>query len=119
MLISFALVALLGILMLVAARQPVIPIAYVIMSLIAYVADAADKAAQQQGTWRTHESTVHLLAVLGGWPEAMVAQQRLRHKSRKRNFRTVFWLTVIVNCSGLLRLLSPEGARAALVAALR
>lgn len=42
-----------------------------------------------------------MLAVLGGWPGALAAQQALRHKTRKQPFRTVFWLTVVVNCAVL------------------
>jgi uncharacterized membrane protein YsdA (DUF1294 family) len=43
------------------------------------------------------ESTLHLLALAGGWPGALVAQQKLRHKSKKESFRFVFWVTVLLN----------------------
>jgi hypothetical protein len=33
----------------------------------------------------------------GGWPGALLAQQFLRHKSVKAEFRAAFWLTVAVN----------------------
>lgn len=32
---------------------------------------------------RTQESTLHGLSLLGGWPGALIAQQVLRHKSKK------------------------------------
>lgn len=69
------------------------------MSLITFLAYAHDKTKAQQGHWRTKESHLHLLALLGGWPGAALAQQILRHKSKKRQFRRVFWVSVIVNCA--------------------
>lgn len=68
-----------------------------LMSLLSYAVYAADKQAARQGRRRVPERTLHLLALLGGWPGALLAQQRLRHKSRKAAFRAVFWLTVLLN----------------------
>lgn len=62
---------------------------------------AADKNAARSGAWRTPEKKLHLLAVLGGWPAAWLAQQNMRHKSRKTAFRTVYWFTVVLNCAVL------------------
>ena len=44
----------------------------------------------QLGAWRTQESTLHMLALTGGWPGAALAQQIFRHKSSKKTFRRVF-----------------------------
>jgi len=57
--------------------------------------------AARTGQWRTPEHTLHLLSVLGGWPAAWVAQRVLRHKTSKRSFQRVFWLTVVVNLAAL------------------
>ena len=46
---------------------------------------------------RTPERTLQLLALIGGWPGALIAQQLLRHKSQKRRFIIVLWLCVLVN----------------------
>lgn len=70
---------------------------YGLMSLLSYAVYAADKQAARQGRRRVPERTLHLLALLGGWPGALLAQQRLRHKSRKAAFRAVFWLTVLLH----------------------
>ena len=70
-------------------------------NLLGYMAYARDKAAAQSGAWRVKESTLHLFALLGGWPAAALAQQRLRHKSAKASFRRVYWATVIIHISGL------------------
>ena len=80
---------------------------YVVASVATFVAYAADKSAAASGSWRTPESTLHALALAGGWPGALLAQQFLRHKSTKREFRQVFWATVVLNLAALLVLVSP------------
>ena len=74
-----------------------IAVAYAAMSLLALAAYAIDKSAAQAGRRRIPEKTLHLFALLGGWPGALVAQQWLRHKSVKAGFLGVFWLTVFAN----------------------
>jgi uncharacterized membrane protein YsdA (DUF1294 family) len=80
-------------------------------SLVTFIAYAIDKSAAQSGRWRTQESTLHLLALIGGWPGALIAQNRLRHKSRKGPFLLAFWVTVLLNCGGLIWLLSTAGGQ--------
>ena len=36
-----------------------------------------------------------------GWPAAWVAQQNMRHKSSKTEFRAVYWFTIVLHCSAL------------------
>jgi len=83
--------------------------AYGGLSLVTFVAYAIDKQAARGGHRRTPEKTLHLLALAGGWPGALLAQQVLRHKSAKVAFRGVFWATVVLNVAGLLVLVSPWG----------
>lgn len=66
-----------------------------LMSLFSYAVYAVDKQAAQQGRRRVPERTLHLLALLGGWPGALLAQWRLRHKTAKPRFLIVFWLTTL------------------------
>ncbi|XPF93316.1 DUF1294 domain-containing protein [Colwellia sp. RE-S-Sl-9] len=82
---------------------------YLGMSFVTFFAYALDKSKAKRGAWRTPESTLHILALVGGWPGAAIAQQMLRHKSQKRDFRIVFWLTVIINCCALVWLVSFNG----------
>ena len=74
---------------------------YVVMSGVAILMYAFDKSAAERGRRRTPENTLHLIALLGGWPGALLAQDLFRHKSRKVEFQIVFWMTVLANC-GLL-----------------
>ena len=74
------------------------------LNLVTFLSYALDKSAAQRGGWRTSEKQLHLLALLGGWPAAWWAQQWLRHKSRKQEFRTVYWATVLLHCAGLATL---------------
>ncbi|MBU0746053.1 MAG: cold shock and DUF1294 domain-containing protein [Gammaproteobacteria bacterium] len=76
--------------------------AAVAINLLTFVVYAIDKSAAQNGQWRTKESHLHLLALAGGWPGAWFAQQWLRHKSRKLEFRAVYWLTVVLHVGALL-----------------
>jgi uncharacterized membrane protein YsdA (DUF1294 family)/cold shock CspA family protein len=72
-----------------------------LLNLLTFFAYWNDKHAARQGRWRTKESQLHMLALLGGWPSAWWAQQRLRHKSSKPSFRAAYWFTVLANLGGL------------------
>lgn len=71
-----------------------VPLIYLGASLLAYVAYALDKHRARRGHWRTPESTLHFLELIGGWPGAFLAQQRLRHKTVKTSYQAVYWLIV-------------------------
>jgi uncharacterized membrane protein YsdA (DUF1294 family) len=58
----------------------------------AFAAFWLDKRAAERGLWRTPESTLLMLAMLGGTSGAIAGQQVLRHKTRKEPFRTLLWL---------------------------
>jgi uncharacterized membrane protein YsdA (DUF1294 family)/cold shock CspA family protein len=87
-----------------------VPFVYLIASTITFMAYGFDKSAAMNDRRRTPESTLHLLSVLGGWPGALVAQQMFHHKSRKVEFRTIFWLTVVLNCGALGWSVTESGA---------
>lgn len=83
---------------------------YLTASILAYVAYAMDKAAAESRRWRIAEDTLHIWSLIGGWPGAFVAQQRLRHKTSKTSFQVMFWFTVILDCGALGWLLTASGA---------
>jgi len=65
-----------------------------LLSLVTYLIYASDKRRARAGTTRIQESTLHLCALLGGWPGAFLAQRGLRHKTAKVGFQLVFWMIV-------------------------
>jgi len=83
---------------------------YVIVSVLTFIIYTRDKGAAKSGSWRTPESSLHLLALFGGWLGALLAQQVLQHKSKKQTFRVVFWITVLLNCGAFALLFIPEVA---------
>ena len=83
---------------------------YLTASVAAFVMYAFDKSAARRDKWRIQENTLHLLALVGGWPGALVAQKLLRHKSSKTSFQFVFWVTVFINCCALAWLIFSSAA---------
>jgi uncharacterized membrane protein YsdA (DUF1294 family)/cold shock CspA family protein len=71
--------------------------AYAVASAVTFGLYAGDKRAATRGEWRTPEDTLHVAALLGGWPGALIARRLFRHKTTKEPFRTIFWCTVFVN----------------------
>lgn len=72
------------------------------LSLLTFLAYGFDKRAAGRGDQRTPENHLHLLSLVGGWPGALIAQQRFRHKTIKQPFQTIFWTTVVLNVAGLV-----------------
>ena len=70
---------------------------FTFVSVIAYVFYALDKKAALSNKRRTPEDWLQFLALMGGWPGALIAQQQFRHKTRKTSFRVVFYLAVLIN----------------------
>ena len=99
-----------GVSVLTAKMPPLILALYLVASLLTFIMYAADKSAAKKGNWRTQESTLHLLSLAGGWPGALIAQQKLRHKSKKQSFRSVFWVTVLLNFMVFIWLFTPTGS---------
>ena len=83
--------------------------AYLFISTVTFLAYAIDKSAAQAGRWRISEKTLQLLALAGGWPGALLAQQSLGHKSKKGSFRVILWISVLLNCAGLAWLHTSDG----------
>ena len=94
----------------VTANLPLyVVLVYAGLSVCTFVAYWLDKRKAQSGKWRIQESTLQFMALLGGWPGALLAQRYLRHKSQKRAFLTVFWFSVLVNLVALSALTGQGG----------
>lgn len=70
-------------------------------SAAAFVAYGLDKSAAARGRPRTRERTLHLLALVGGWPGAVAGLRVFRHKTQKVPFRIVLGLTVLLHFGAL------------------
>jgi len=78
-----------------------VPVWYVLISFVTAIAYAIDKGSAERRRWRTTESTLQWMALIGGWPGAWIAQQDLRHKTRKASFQSLFWGLVVINIAVL------------------
>jgi uncharacterized membrane protein YsdA (DUF1294 family) len=102
--ISVALlaIAILGATVLAGMKPKIVLIDVAALSVLTFLVYWWDKSAAQKGSWRTPETTLHILSLCGGWPGALIAQQVLRHKTQKQPFRLILWITVLVNTGVLV-----------------
>lgn len=63
---------------------------------LAYTAFAVDKSRAINAQSRIPERSLLILAILGGWIGAKIAQHRLRHKTRKQPFGILLNLSVLI-----------------------
>jgi uncharacterized membrane protein YsdA (DUF1294 family)/cold shock CspA family protein len=89
----------------------VLPIIYLAMSIVTLFVYGFDKSAAMNDRRRTPEDTLNFLALVCGWPGALLAQFAFRHKARKRPFQVMFWGVVAVNCGVLIWLTTDAGNR--------
>ena len=82
---------------------------YAVLSVITFFCYFKDKRAAKRDDWRVQEKTLHLLALLGGWPGALLGQKVFRHKTQKQPFKSILWFTVIVNIGCYVVLVTPMG----------
>lgn len=101
---SLAFLAALALASAFAGWPAALPAAYALLSAVTFGVYAHDKRAAMRRARRIPEASLHLWALAGGWPGALLAQQLLRHKSAKGGFIAVLWLTVAANCGVLAAL---------------
>jgi uncharacterized membrane protein YsdA (DUF1294 family) len=83
-----------------------------VMSFVAFVFYGLDKRRARTDGRRVPETTLQLLALVGGWPGALLGQRVFRHKTQKLGFRIVFWLCVVLHLAavgGAVYLLQSRG----------
>jgi uncharacterized membrane protein YsdA (DUF1294 family) len=77
-----------------------------LVNAVAYAAMAIDKsqavASARRRVWRVPEAMLLGLAVLGGSPGALAAQQRLRHKTRKQPFAALLLAIAGLQLGGVI-----------------
>ncbi|MFO7649155.1 DUF1294 domain-containing protein [Halomonas campaniensis] len=84
--------------------------ACLLSSLVAVLLYGIDKAAARRDRRRIRESTLHLVALAGGWPGALLARRAFRHKTRKQPFGAILWGCVAVNVGLVAWLATAEAA---------
>ena len=82
---------------------------YLVIGVVTFFVYAKDKRAAIHSNWRVPEKTLHIFSVAGGWLGALIAQDKLRHKTQKQPFRAIYWLTVIINVAAFVWTLTPSG----------
>ncbi len=97
---AFAL--LLGLLHLASPLPRPVPFLYGALSMAVFIVYGMDKWAARRGKARVAELSLHLIALLGGWPGALLGQQIFRHKTAKPGFQRLSWAMVALNISLLL-----------------
>ena len=103
---AFALV--LGMLHLTWPLPRPVPLLYGALSMAMFIVYAIDKwASKREGQSRVAENSLHLIALMGGWPGALLAQHILHHKTSKPAFLRTTWAMVAANILLLLALGTP------------
>lgn len=73
--------------------------AFIALNFFAFAAFGIDKMKAERGAWRVQESTLLMLAFIGGTPGAYAGRALFRHKTRKQPFssqlHTIAFLQVI------------------------
>ncbi len=67
-------------------------------NLLVFLYYYQDKSSAIKKDWRTPETKLHLLSLLGGWPSAYIAQKMFKHKLKKQSFMLTYKFTVFLNC---------------------
>lgn len=89
--------------------QPLPAALLLAINLFAFAAFWFDKRAAIRGEWRVRESTLLLIAFLGGSSGALLAQQVFRHKTRKQPFRSYLLSIAILHIVlAIIFVLMPE-----------
>lgn len=90
---------------LLASANITIALTCAIISVLTVALYSYDKHAAIFERQRIPEASLHLAALLGGWPGALIARPLLRHKTRKTRFILFFWMSIVVNISALYALI--------------
>lgn len=65
---------------------PAVSIYIILINLIAFVVFGIDKRKARKGQWRVPESTLFILALIGGSIGALLGMLAFRHKTKHRKF---------------------------------
>ena len=72
------------------------------VNLVGFLFYGMDKWMARRGAWRIPEGALHILALCGASPGALIAQKLFHHKTQKRSFQRWVWLIVVLQIVLLL-----------------
>lgn len=75
------------------------------INAVTFLAYGVDKRAAMRGAWRVPEVNLHTLEFLGGWIGAFAAQKVFRHKTKKKSYRIMFWLMLVLQLAAIIIIL--------------
>ncbi|MBN8503512.1 MAG: DUF1294 domain-containing protein [Burkholderiales bacterium] len=84
-----------------------VTVMYGALSMALFIVYGLDKWAARRGQSRVSEFALHALALLGGWPGALLGQHVFRHKVAQPRFLRITWAMVVLNISLLLVVCTP------------
>lgn len=78
--------------------SPIYPVAYLlVINLITFTEYKTDKQRARLKLARTPEIALHLWEIIGGWPAALLAQRKYRHKCSKSSYQSIYWFIIILH----------------------
>ena len=75
--------------------------AFIALNLLTFAMFGIDKAKARAGSWRVAESTLLMLAFVGGTLGAYAGRAVFRHKTRKQPFNSNLFAIAVVQVLGL------------------
>ena len=79
-----------------------VPTLYSALSMALVLVYGMDKWAARRGAARVAPWSLHVVAVMGGWPGALIGQQLFRHKTTEPLFLRITWAMAALNIALLL-----------------
>ena len=76
-----------------------------VINLLAVIVTVHDKNAAQKNNWRIRESTLMLVALLGGSPAMFLTMLAIGHKTRKNLFMVGIPVIFLIQLAGVLLVL--------------
>lgn len=77
---------------------------YGVATIACFAGYGLDKLAASQKQWRVSETILLLIGLVGGWPGGILGQEVFRHKTQKKTFRTLFWMSVAINMAAFVQI---------------
>jgi uncharacterized membrane protein YsdA (DUF1294 family) len=84
---------------------PLLLLALLVLNAWTILLFRIDKGRAVNGGWRVSESSLLVLAAIGGTPGAFLARRLFRHKTRKQPFSTNLMVIAALQCGAAIGLL--------------